>query len=190
MLNVIYTRVSTPDQSTELQELELIAYCKSRGWTYEVYRDIISGSKLDRDGLNAVMAKARAGLVERIICYKLDRLGRSVINLAHVMQELDQHKVTVIVPSQGIDTSHSNPAGRLQVNMLMAIAEFERSMICERTEAGRKLAMARGVIFGRPKTHSIQPFQVKELVASGLSLRAAAKKLGINRRTATRYAAK
>src|SRR5690349_3624511 len=98
------------------------------------------------------MQDMRAGNVERLVVYKLDRLGRSLTHLALILDEMNRMKVPLIASSQGIDTSNDNPAGRLQLAVLMAVAEFERGIIRERVNAGLAAAKSRGVRLGRPKT--------------------------------------
>src|ERR1022692_2082179 len=99
------------------------------------------------------MAAVRAGKVERIVVFKLDRLGRSLPHLALILDELQRNGVALIATSQGIDTSISNPVGRLQLNVLMAVAVFEKELIRERVNAGLAAARARGVKLGRRPGH-------------------------------------
>ena len=114
------------------------------------------------------MAAVRLGKVERVIIFKLDRLGRSLPHLALILEELQRYAVALIVASQGIDTSNSNPVGRLQLNVLMAVAEFEREIIRERVNAGLAAAKARGVRLGRPATHACTIADVQRAKARGL----------------------
>jgi len=180
MNTVIYTRVSTDQQTTASQEHELCAYCDRRGWqNIQNYSDQISGAKFIRPGLDALMAAVRVGKVERVIVFKLDRLGRSLPHLALILDELARHNVALIATSQGIDTSHSNPVGRLQMNVLMSVAEFEREIIRERVNAGLAAARARGVKLGRRASHNWTPADVQALKARGLGVRAIARELKI-----------
>jgi DNA invertase Pin-like site-specific DNA recombinase len=178
MNTAIYVRVSTDDQNTRSQEHELHAYCDRRGWrSTEIYSDQISGAKFVRPGLDALMTAVRTGKVERVVVFKLDRLGRSLPHLALILDELQRHGVALIATSQGIDTSDSNPVGRLQLNVLMAVAEFEREIIRERVNAGLAAARARGVKLGRRPTHPWTPEDVKRLKAQGLGVRAISRRL-------------
>jgi putative DNA-invertase from lambdoid prophage Rac len=146
----IYLRVSTAEQSVEAQRLELGEYCRRRGWAeIREYSDTISGAKSSRAGLDAMMADVRKRSVHVVICTKLDRLGRSLSHLAQICDELGKHNVALVCPGQGIDTTDSNPAGRLQMHVLMAVAEFERSLIRDRTKAGLAVARAKGKTLGR-----------------------------------------
>lgn len=147
----LYYRVSTEDQTTEPQRIELLDFCQRQGWqNVTEFADKISGSKWDRAGLEAMMAGVRAGKFAVVACVKLDRLGRSLAHLAQLIGEMQSHRVAVVATSQGIDTRESNPAGRLQMHVLMAVAEFERDIIRERTKAGLAAAVARGSRLGRP----------------------------------------
>lgn len=152
MKTAIYLRVSTDDQTTQPQRMELLDFCTRRRWgNIEEYQDTISGSKFTRIGLDKLMADVRRGSIERIVIVKLDRLGRSLQHMAQLIGELDSHRVALIATSQSIDTSNDNPAGRLQMHVLLAVAEFERSLIRERTKAGVAAARARGATLGRPR---------------------------------------
>ena len=147
----LYFRVSTDDQTTEPQRIELREYCARRGWeNVTEYADKISGATFTRIGLNRLMTDVRNHRVDAVVCVKLDRIGRSLPHMAQIISEMDAHQVALIATSQGIDTSHDNPAGRLQMHVLMAVAEFERSLIRERTMAGLTAARARGSRLGRP----------------------------------------
>ncbi len=152
MKTAIYLRVSTMSQSHDPQRQELIDACARRGWTdVAEYADTISGAKFSRNGLDRLMADVRKGRIERVVCVKLDRLGRSLPHLAQIIGEMDTHRTALVCTSQAIDTSHDNPAGRLQMHVLMAVAEFERSLISERTKAGLAVARAKGKRLGRPR---------------------------------------
>jgi DNA invertase Pin-like site-specific DNA recombinase len=178
MKTAIYVRVSTDEQSTASQEHELRAYCDRRGWTdCPTFTDQLSGAKVGRPGLDSLMAAVRAGKIERVVVYKLDRLGRSLPHLALILEEFQNNRVALVCTSQGIDTSNSNPVGRLQLGVLMAVAEFEREIIRERTNAGLAAARARGVKLGRRRSHSWTVDDLKRLKARGLGIRAIAREL-------------
>jgi putative DNA-invertase from lambdoid prophage Rac len=149
----LYLRVSTDRQTTRSQAIELRDYCARRGWdNVREYSDTSSGAKFSRQGLDALMRDVRKGRVDAIVAYKLDRLGRSLPHLAQLVSELTAHRVALIIPQQGVDTSASNPAAQFQLNILCAVAEFEREIIRERVNAGLKAAKARGAQLGRPST--------------------------------------
>lgn len=147
----IYTRVSTSDQSVEAQMMELKAFTKAKGWEVaQEFTDVMSGAKKDRPGLDALMAQVRACAIDTILCVKLDRMARSLRNFAEMVEEFDRLGVALICTSQGIDTSKNNACGRLQMQVLAAVAQFERSLIRERTCAGLAVAVANGKKLGRP----------------------------------------
>lgn len=147
----IYARVSTKDQSTEVQVTQLTAYCQARGWTdVAVFRDDgISGVRDNRPELDRLRQRMAAGEFSAIVVSKMDRLGRSLGMILRLWDDADAAGVREIVVDQGIDTS--TPAGRLQRNMLAALAEFERELILERTHAGIARARALGKKFGAPR---------------------------------------
>ena len=147
----VYARVSTKEQSTESQVTQLTAYCQSRGWSdVAVFRDDgISGVRDNRPELDRLRQRMRTGEFSAVVVSKMDRLGRSLGMILRFWDESDAAGVRVIVIDQGIDTS--TPAGRLQRNMLAALAEFERELILERTRTGIARAHALGKKFGAPR---------------------------------------
>ena len=180
MRAAIYTRVSTDRQTDDSQLAELRDYCQRRGW-YDVteFRDVASGARFTREGLDRLLADVRRRRVDTVVCFKLDRLGRSLPHLAQLVSELAAHGVALVCTSQGIDTSNDNPAGRLQLGVLMAVAEFERAIIRERVNAGLRAARARGVRLGRPATNGQHAEAVRRLCAEGKGVRAIARELGL-----------
>ena len=155
-------RVSTGDQDLSRQRLELREYCERRGWDeVEEFEDVVSGSSSSRVGLDEMMSKVRRGKLEVVLASHLDRLGRSLSHLVQMFGELKGCGCALVVPGQGIDTSKSNPAGELQMNILGAVSEFERGLIRERTVAGLAGAKARGVKLGRPMGSTSIPSRKK-----------------------------
>jgi len=178
---VVYGRVSTDAQSHASQLREVRAYVRRRWPKAEVieYLDKTSGARFTREGLDRVMAEVRKGRVDILAVYKLDRLGRSLQHLAQLIGELETHGTALVASSQGIDTSESNPAGRLQMHVLAAVAEFERSVIVERINAGLAAARERGAKLGRPRTLDRHVSAAAKLSRRGLSGRKIAAKLNI-----------
>lgn len=195
---VLYARVSTSDQSCEAQLLELRAYCAGRKWTIvQEYTDTISGTKADRPGLDALMAMVRTKIVDAVCAVKIDRMARSLVHFSRLAAELVKHDIALICPSQGIDTSKSNPCGKFQMNILAAVAEFERDLISERTKAGLAVARAAGKVLGKPSKKLPPEAEQKEIVMRWVEARAPggydglAERLGgVNRSTAWRIAKK
>lgn len=131
--------------------MELRALVAQRpGWRIVAeHTDVMSGSKAQRPGLDAVMQAVRAKAVDGVVAVKIDRMARSLAHFAQLAAEFVKHDVALIIPGQGIDTSKSNPCGRFQMNILAAVAEFERDLIRERTRAGLAVARANGKVIGR-----------------------------------------
>jgi putative DNA-invertase from lambdoid prophage Rac len=174
----VYIRVSTKDQKLASQEVELDRCCKVRGWkNVERYTDRMSGAKTSRPELDRMLTDLRAGKVERVVVYKLDRLGRSLTHMAMIIEEMTRLKVPLICTSQGIDTSGDSPVGKLQLGVLMAVAEFERDIIRERTVAGLEAARERGVTLGRPPTLKRRKAEVTKLKAAGVGIREIGRRL-------------
>ncbi len=137
-----YARVSTKDQHLELQLDALIkAGCE------KIYQDIASGARTERPALNEVINKLRAGDV--LVIWKLDRLGRSLNHLIGLVNELMERQIGLQSLHDPIDTTTAQ--GRLSFNLFASLAEFERDLIRERTQAGLSAARARGRNGGRPK---------------------------------------
>ncbi len=169
----VYVRVSTVEQSLEGQEADLLNYCRARGWEPVVFRDVQCGASATRPGLEAMMQAARRGEVCAVVAVKLDRIGRSLVHLAVIVAELALLRLPIICTTQGIDTSDDNPVGRLQLGVLMAVAEFERALIRERTLDGLRAARARGARIGRPPTiTATQRAEILRLHREGQSCRA------------------
>jgi DNA invertase Pin-like site-specific DNA recombinase len=177
----IYGRVSTDAQNHASQLREVRAYVRRRWPKAEVtdYLDKASGARFSREGLDALMANVRQGRIDALVVYKLDRLGRSLQHLAQLIGEFEAHGTALVATSQGIDTSESNPAGRLQMHVLAAVAEFERSVIRERINAGLAAARERGAKLGRPRTLHRYISAVAKLSRRGISGRKIAARLNI-----------
>lgn len=178
----IYARVSTEDQTCSLQLDELRAYCERRGWPiYAEYVDTgWSGTRADRPQLSKLMTAARKHMFDVVLCWKIDRFGRSVANFVEHIQNLEQWGVTFMCITQAIDTSHQNPGSKLLMQILVAVAEFEREMTRERVKAGLKAAQRRGVKVGRPRI-IFDRQKLLELHLRGKTIRQIAAELGIKR---------
>lgn len=141
-MKIGYARVSTKDQSLNLQEDALKkAGCK------KIYSEQVSGAKANRIKLNELMEHVREGDV--IVVWKLDRLGRSLRDLVSLMSKFQEKGVGFKSLQDNIDTT--TPMGKLNFHLFAALAEFERDIISERTKAGLSAARARGRKGGRPK---------------------------------------
>jgi putative DNA-invertase from lambdoid prophage Rac len=182
MKTALYYRVSTGDQTVEPQQQELRNYALSRGWEVTAeFTDVVSGSKSSRVSLDLMMARVRQRHFDAVLVVKMDRLARSLAHFARLVAEFDKYNVALVCPGQGIDTSKSNPAGRLQMHVLAAVAEFERSLIIERTKAGLAAAKSRGMKLGRPSDRLVkdhEPITRQWLAEGGYQLRELATRLG------------
>jgi DNA invertase Pin-like site-specific DNA recombinase len=137
-----YARVSTPDQSLDLQRDALItAGCE------RLFTDIASGAKAERPGLAEALRECRPGDI--LVVWKLDRLGRSLSHLVATVRELVDRDIGFKSLQESIDTTTSS--GKLIFHIFASLAEFERDLIRERTNAGLSAARARGRKGGRPK---------------------------------------
>lgn len=179
----VYARVSTDDQSCRMQLDELRAYCERRGW--RIYGEYVdsgwSGAKKSRPQLDKLMAAAKRHMFDIVICWKLDRFGRSVANLLEQIQELNTDGVRFMCVTQSIDTDDQNPASRLLMQILAAVAEFERSMIRERVKAGLVAAVKRGKKLGPPrKFFQEDRDKVIQLHLRGKTLRQIAAECGMS----------
>ncbi len=180
---VIYMRVSTQDQTVESQREDMRRVAAARGWTVvEEIEDVITGGSTARPGLERLMGMVRRRAVDAVIAFKMDRLGRSLPHLAQLISEFEANGVALIFPGQGVDTSNQNPAGRLQMHILMIFADFERSMIRERTVAGLAAARARGSVLGRRSIE--KPEGWRERCLELRTVRAIAAEFGISKGTA------
>ena len=183
MRAAIYARVSTTDQTCENQLLELRRYCESRQWAGKEYVDSgVSGAKDRRPSLDLLVADAKRRRFDVLCVWRLDRLGRNLRHLILLLDELQAVGVAFVSLSEGIDAT--TPAGRLQLHVLAAIAEFERARIAERVRAGIDRARRQGKKLGRPERRVSAA--VLEPVR-GLPIRAAAAKLGVSPATAHRW---
>jgi putative DNA-invertase from lambdoid prophage Rac len=173
----IYVRVSTVEQETDLQEVELVEYCGRRGWESILYRDRgQSGAKQNRPALNALLSDLRKRKIDVILVWSLDRLARSLNHLLMISEECRTLGVDLVSLRQNIDTTL--PAGRLTFSILGAVAEFERELLRERVKAGMAQARRTGKRIGRPALRHFSPrdvAQVRSLRAQGASVRKLAK---------------
>lgn len=171
----LYLRVSTQDQSCELQRRELLAFAESRGWIVtEVFEDKATGTNGNRPALKAFLKHARERNCDIALIWKMDRLARSLKDLIGMLQELSDLGVEFVSLRDNIDMSTSS--GRLMMHLLGAFGEFEASLIRERVRAGLANARAKGQKLGRPKSRD--DAQIRHLRSQGLPLRSIARSLG------------
>jgi DNA invertase Pin-like site-specific DNA recombinase len=111
-----------------------------------------------------MMDEVREGTVDVVVTWKIDRLARSLSHLAQLLAEFRTHNVALVCPSQGIDTTDTNPCAEFQINILAAVAQFERELIRERVNAGVTAARQRGIKLGRPARGQAVRTQVQSLL--------------------------
>jgi DNA invertase Pin-like site-specific DNA recombinase len=183
MRAAIYARVSTVDQEPENQLQELRRYVQARSWTAAQYVDRgVSGAKDRRPALDELVTDARRRRFDVLVCWRLDRLGRNLKHLITLLDELQALGVAFVSLAEGIDAT--TPAGKLQMHILGAIAEFEKERIRERVLAGLQRARAQGRRLGRPLARP--PIDGLRRVA-GLPVHVAAERLGVSRSTLKRW---
>ena len=178
-----YARVSTAQQSPQLQ----IDALQSAG-CQKIYQEMASGAKAQRPQLEQMLAQLRSGDV--LVVWKLDRLGRSLTHLVQLVNQLLEQDVGLQSLNDPIDTTSAQ--GRLMFNIFASLAEFERELIGERTQAGLKSARARGRSGGRPKGLSEQAkltaAAAESLYQEGkLSVRRISRQLDISTDSYLRY---
>lgn len=141
----IYCRVSTQDQDADKQEYICKEYCtRNKFEVYKVYKDVaVSGKATSRPEFNKMLEDMRNFKFDAIMVTKLDRIGRSLQHLLSMFEEFNRKGIHFIATTQNIDTS--NAAGKLQMQILGAFAEFERNLISERTKEGLKRASGVGM---------------------------------------------
>lgn len=144
----LYCRVSTKKQTNENQKIKLIEYASERFLKFDLYEEVESSRKT-RPVKQELLIKLRKGEYSSVIVYKLDRFARSSRELILEIQELIDKGIGFISLSDNLD--FTNSVGRLHFQILAAFAEFERSLISERTKEGIERAKAQGKKLGRPK---------------------------------------
>jgi len=174
-MKIGYARVSTHDQNLDLQRQVLAAADCG-----EVFIDQVSGTATRRPGLDKALARCEAGDV--LVVWRLDRLGRSLSHLIDVIHQLGKREVGFVSLSESIDTTTAG--GRLVFHLMGAIAEFERSLIVDRTREGVAAAKKRGTHMGRPVSlTATQVRHARALIDEGESPGSVASGLGVSRST-------
>src|ERR1700689_5848437 len=153
MIIAIYARVSTTDQSCEMQLRELRDYAVRRGGqVFAEYVDTgFSGAAASRPRLDQLLRDARLRKFDGVLVWKLDRWGRSVAHCVRSIQELVSLGVRFLSPTESIDTGAESPMSKFLLHLFAAFAEMERGIIRERVRAGVCAAQAKGTPLGRPR---------------------------------------
>ena len=182
----LYARISTQDQQTlKMQISEMRRYCRNRQW--EIFleiQEVASGADRDRVKRAELMAAARKKQIDVVVVWKLDRWGRSLLDLIHTLQELESLGTGFVSITEALDLT--TPTGRAMAGMLGVFAEFEREMLRERIKAGIKQAKKDGKHCGRPPSALLKTKEVLTLYRKKTSLRQISKNLGMSRSSARR----
>jgi putative DNA-invertase from lambdoid prophage Rac len=181
--------VSTLDQDATAARAELHAAASARGYTVALdVEETGSGARNDRPGLQKVMTAARQGKLAAVVCWKLDRMGRSALDLMTNLRTLEDQGVRFIAVTQGIDIKPGGDSmSRLILTVLAGVAEFERSLIVERTMLGLEKARRAGRKLGRQvSSDAPNPSRVAALRGEGASWSKIARELGCHPSAARR----
>lgn len=181
----LYTRVSTSDQSCERQIAELTAYANRAGFeiVYTI-KETASGEKNDRAERKKVLDLARKALIDMVLVTELSRWGRSTTDLRITIEDLARRQVAVRALN-GPDMDVSTAQGKLMLNLLSAISEFERDLLQERIKSGIAHARSKGTKSGRAigRPAFDKKNQAERLLAEGKSIRSVAAKMGVSKTT-------
>lgn len=172
-----YVRVSTDDQNISLQKDALKKFGIDER---NIFQDITSGAKDKRVGLDEALEYLKEG--DTLVVWKLDRLGRSLAHLINIITSLKQRNISFISLTEGMDTNTAS--GELFFHIFGALAQFERSLIQERVNAGLDAAKKRGKKGGRPRSISDEKLEViKQALDNGMSKAAACRTFDVKRST-------
>lgn len=172
----LYARVSTVDQSCDMQLDDLRRYATRFGCSREYVEVGVSGAQRHRPQLDALIKDAHKRLFDVVLVWKFDRFARSVKHLVDSLEEFRALGIDFISYTEGIDTT--TPSGELLFHIMGAVAQFERDLIAERVRAGIAHAKAMGKRIGRPPA-LIDSVRVRNLRTQGLSLRKIAEGLNV-----------
>ena len=181
----LYARVSTHDQQTlPMQMSAMRDYAKRRKWAIAIeVKDVGSGATT-RPKREKLIESARRREIDLVLVWRLDRWGRSLVDLVSTLQELAALDVGFVSLTEALDLT--TPSGRALAGMLAVFAEFERDILRDRVKAGIDQARKEGKPHGRPKTAGKLVPEMKQLRKDGLSKRAIAKQLGVSRTSVIR----
>ena len=167
----LYTRVSTQDQSVDMQLSDLRKYCEQRG--FEVYKEYsdegVSGTREKRPSLDELMRDARKRKFDAVLCWRFDRFARSTKHLITALDEFRHLGIEFISYQENIDTS--SPLGKAVFTIVSAIAELERNITIERVKAGIRRAKENGKRLGRPRRLNLNLEELRRMRDKGLSYR-------------------
>jgi len=173
----LYGRVSTLDQSCEVQLQDLRRFASQRFTPYREYIDTgVSGVQRHRPQLDALMRDARKRLFDVVLVWKFDRFARSLKHLIESLDEFSSLGIDFVSYTEGVDTT--TPTGQLLFHIVGAVAQFERDLFAERVRAGMAHARSLGKHIGRPRA-KVDVAAVRNLRSQGKSLRSIGMVLGV-----------
>jgi len=176
-----YARVSSKDQDLEIQINEIRKYCQYRGFDLvKMYTDKASGKNIDRVGFEDMMQVLHKKTfdAEGVVVHKIDRIGRNLKNLIDIIDDFSKNHIQFMSITDNIDTT--TPQGKFLFHLMGAFAEYERTLINERTGLGIKAALEKGIRFGRPKKR-VDMDAIKADIAAGIPKTKVCKKYGIGK---------
>lgn len=173
----IYLRVSTIQQSFEIQERDLLQYSSHRNFQiYKIYKEKVSGGKRDRPELNKLLVDAKRRRFDICLVWRFDRAARSTSHLLFLLEEFNNMGVDFISYQEAVDTTSS--LGKMIFTVLASVSELEKNLIRERVIAGINNARAKGKKLGRPKKRDDD--KIRQMRANGMSYRTIANQLNIS----------
>ena len=185
--DAIYLRVSSKVQDLRSQEPELKRWAEAQEGPVLFYRDKYTGKTMDRPGWCKLEAAIVAGRVNRLVVWRLDRLGRTARGLTALFDDLQQRNVSLVSLREGLDLTTA--AGRLLAHVVASVAQYETELRGERVRAGQAAARAQGKVWGgskpgrRVKVTDLHEETIRRLKADGVSVAAIARTVGLSRPT-------
>lgn len=186
-ISTVYARVSSREQSHASQMPDLERWVAAQDGPVEWFTDSFTGRTMTRPGMDKLLDAVRSGRVARIVCWRLDRLGRTTRGLCQLFEELTDLKVDLVSLKDGF--SLASPAGRLQARILASVSEFETEVRAERVAAGQAVARKKGKRWGGSKRgwhYKVKPEHVtavREMKAGGKPITHIARVTGLSRPT-------
>lgn len=186
-ITAIYVRVSSRDQSHASQLPDLERWAAAHDGGVQWFKDTFSGKSMTRPGMDRLMNELRAGRIERIVVWRLDRLGRTTKGLCQLFDDLSERKVDLVSIKDSF--SLASPAGRLHARILASVAEYETEVRAERVAAGQAVARKNGKRWGgsskgwRWKVTDEQVAAIREMRVAGKPISQIARITGLSRPT-------
>jgi DNA invertase Pin-like site-specific DNA recombinase len=183
----IYVRVSSNGQSTASQEPDLQRWAASQNAAVKWYRDTATGKNMNRPGWAKLEAAIRQHKASAIVCWRIDRLGRTAKGLTALFEELIERKVNLVSLKDGLDLS--TPAGRLMANVLASVAQYETEVRAERVKAGQASARKEGKRWGgskpgvRKQVTDVQLRTVRRMLQAKETITDISRAVGLSRPT-------